>query len=102
MNATVDRINGSLVVLSPGISKLHLSVDLDLELIRLTCPACRKQTMQFLVEDQEFEIRHRKGCRSERELRRFVEEHPELVGKQPTAIVVSPPDPRSTPRSGAR
>ena len=84
MRATVTKIDGRLVPVCPGLSRMHLAFDPITALLTMTCEFCGRTTLRYLVEGDEFEVNHRKSCRLARAVRRIeahLEAHPELVGQ---------------------
>ena len=88
MTATVARIDGHLVPECPGGSRMLLAFDPYMALLTMTCPFCGKRTLRYLVEGDSFEVNHRRSCRLDRAVRRFIRKHPELVGVGAEVIVV--------------
>ena len=88
MRATVVRIGRHLVPECPGASRMHLEFDPDTALLTMSCPFCGKRTLRYLVDGDEFEVKHRRSCRLDRAVRRLQAEHPELVGKGTELIIV--------------
>ena len=54
-------------------------------LLTMACPFCGKRTLRLLVEDDAFEVNHRRSCRLEQIMRR-IKAHPELAG--PPVVIV--------------
>ena len=82
MTVTVTRIDGHLAAAWPGAAGFHIAADPRLGLIVVTCPSCGERTRRCLAEADDFEIRHRPGCRQERIIRRLVSQHPERLGER--------------------
>ncbi len=85
MKVTVERIDGHLVPVCAGASRMHVAFDPDTVLLTMTCPYCGKRTLRYLVEGDAFEVNHRKRCRLERAMRR-IKAHPELAG--PPVVII--------------
>ncbi len=86
MTVTVTRIDGHLAAAWPGAAGFHIAADPRLGLIVVTCPSCGERTRRCLAEADDFEIRHRPGCRHERIIRRLVAQHPERFGERPSDL----------------
>ena len=81
MRVTVETVNSHVVAESPGISAMHLEVSPETRLIVITCPACGERTMRYLVEGDEFDVRHLRECQLERAIASFIAKQPERVGR---------------------
>ena len=88
MRATVTEIGGLLVPVCPGASRMRLEFDPYTALLTMSCPFCGKRTLRYLVDGDEFEVKHRRRCRLDRAVRRLLAKHPELVGKGTEVIIL--------------
>ncbi len=82
MTATVTHIDGHLATEWPGASGFRIAADAGLGILDITCPTCGRRTRRYFAEEDDFEIRHRPGCRQERIIRRLVSQHPERLGER--------------------
>ena len=87
MRVTVERIDTHLVAVAPGLSAMQIEVGVDPRMVVIRCPRCRQRTEHYLVEGDQFEIRHRQKCRLERAIRRSIEAHPDLAWKGARMVV---------------
>ena len=86
MRVKVDRIDGHLVPICAGMSRMDLAFDANTGVLTMACPFCGKRTLRLVVEGDSFEVRHRKNCRLEATMRRM-KAHPEQVAHCPVVIV---------------
>jgi len=85
MRVKVDRIDGHLVPICAGMSRMDLAFDANTGVLTMACPFCGKRTLRYLVEGDEFKVNHRRTCRLEQIMRR-IKAHPELAG--PPVVII--------------